>query len=302
MFDRTVLRLGNLKIDIPIERWNDTMVQAMQHALPGGLDELCKVLGLPEDQRKLAEGKRLIQRFCKPAPRNHKAERYTRETHPDAWQRFIEYGLQDVRAMRAARELLPTWNWRADDIAQWHLDQRINDRGFKVDPELVNAGARAAEEEKAVLENRFRELTGLAPTQREKVKAFLSDNYGLCLEATAKHVMQPLADDEEMPETVREIARIMLAANKSSTAKYAKLASMVSSDGRFRGGLQFAGATRTRRWAGRGFQPQNLPSRGLPKVAEVGQYIDALKAGVHAELFDDLMLFGAAALRGVLIA
>lgn len=302
MFDRTVLRLGNLKLDVPIEQWRCTMVQALQHALPGSLDELGKVLGLPEDQRKLAEGKKLIQRFCKPTPKNHKVRRYTRETHPDEWERFKQYAMQDVATMREIHKRLPTWNWKADDIAMWHLDQKINDRGFKVDVALAQAGALAAEKEKASLESRFRELTGLAPTQRAKVQEFINANYGLDLDATAKHVMQPIADDDSLPDELREIARIMLSANKSSTAKYARMTQVVSSDGRFRGGLQFSGARRTRRWAGRDYQPQNLPSRGLPKTAQVDAYIAALKAGAHDVLFDDLMLYGAAALRGVVIA
>ena len=327
MFDRNVLRLGDLKVNIPIEQWRCTMVQALQHALPGSLSELGDVLGLSEDQRKLAEGKKLIQRFCKPAPKNHKIRRYTRETHPEEWERSKQYAIRDVATMREIHRRLPTWNWKPDDVAMWHLDQRINDRGFKVDVELAEAGARAAETEKASLEKRFRELTGglhptrdagrdatsryaalaaraggLAPTQRAKVQEFINVNYGLDLDATAKHVMQPIADDDSLPDELREIAHIMLSANKSSTAKYGRMTQVVSSDGRFRGGLQFSGARRTRRWAGRDYQPQNLPSRGLPKTAQVDAYIAALKAGVHDALFDDLMLYGAAALRGVVIA
>lgn len=99
-----------------------------------------------------------------------------------------------------------------------------------------------------------------------------------------------------------EIMELSMASNKTSTAKYARLAPMVSSDGRFRGGLQFAGASRTRRWAGRGPQFQNLPSRGLPSSEAVEQYIACLKLGTHDLFFDNLMLFGAAALRGTVIA
>jgi DNA polymerase len=301
MFDRNVLRLGDLRITIPVERWQCTLVQALQHALPGSLDELGRVLGLPEDRRKLKEGKKLIQRFCKPAPRNHKAARYTRETHPAEWEQFKEYARQDVATMREVHRRLPTWNWKEDDIALYHLDQRINDRGFKVDTELALAGAAAAEKEKATIAARFRGITGLAPTQRAKVQEFINANYGMGLDSTAKHIMHPIAEDESLPPELREIASLMLSANKSSTAKYAKMVQAVSSDGRFRGGLQMAGASRTRRWAGRGFQGQNLPSRKLPKVELVEAYIEALKADVHDLLFDDLMLYGAAALRGVVV-
>lgn len=302
MFDRNVLRLGNLKMDIPIERWDCTMTQAYQHALPGSMDELGRVLGLSEDQQKLKEGKKLIQRFCKPAPKGRKVPRYTRETNPDEWARFREYAIQDVATMRTLRKRLPRWNWRADDIALWHLDQRINDRGFKVDMDLVEAGARAAVVEKTELAERFAELTdGLRPTQRDKVKDYINQRYGLNIGGTAKHFIKPLIDSDTTPTELKETCEIILSANKTSTAKYAAMAEAVSTDGRFRGGLQFAGASRTRRWAGRVFQGQNLPSRGLPKEAYVNAYIDALKAGIHRDLFDDLMLYGAAALRGIII-
>lgn len=300
MFDRNVLRLGNLKMNIPIDRWSCTMTQAMSHALPGGLEAVGQILGLPQDHQKNKEGKALINRFCKPAPNNHKASRYTRETHPAEWERFREYGKQDIVALREIHRRLPRWNWQPDDIALWHLDQLINDRGFAVDIELAEAGARAAIEEKEHLNSRFAELTGgLQPTQRAQVQAFINDTYRLGLTSTAKPIMEPLSTDEAAPAALRELASIMLSANKTSTAKYGAIAAAVSSDGRFRGGLQFAGASRTRRWAGRTFQPQNLPSRGLPHGDMVELYIAALKSGCHREVFDDLMLYGSAALRGV---
>ena len=300
MFDRNVLRLGDLKMTIPLERWRCTMVQAMQHALPGALEQLGKVLGLPQDQQKSKDGKALINRFCKPAPNNHKADRYTRETHPAEWERFREYGKQDIVTLREVHRRLPDWNWQSDDIAMWHLDQRINDRGFAVDIELAEAGARAAIEEKEYLNTRFAVLTGgLQPTQRAKVQEFINTTYGLSLDSTAKPSITPLLDDVAMPESLHEMVRIMLSANKTSTAKYGSIMQAVSSDGRFRGGLQFAGASRTRRWAGRIFQPQNLPSRGLPPGDLIELYIIALKAGCYQEVFDDLMLYGSAALRGV---
>lgn len=302
MFDRNVLRLGNLRIDIPIPYWRCTMVQAYQHALPGSLEEQGEVLGLAQDQKKTKRGKELIKRFCKPAPSNHKAERYTRETHPAEWEEFKEYAKQDIITLRAIHKLLPTWNWTPEDIAQWHLDQVINDRGFNVDVDLVQAGARAAIEEKETLSNRFAELTnGLKPTQRAESQKFINQKFGLSLTSTAKEYLAPIAADETKSPQLREIAAIMLSANKTSTAKYAAIAQALSADNRFRGGLQFAGAQRTRRWAGRVFQPQNLPSRNLPKGDMIEAYIDCLKMGCYKGLFDDPMLYGAAALRGVVI-
>lgn len=383
MFDRNVLRLGNLRQEIPIEAWRCTMVQAMQHALPGGLDPLGKVLGLPQDMQKLADGKALIRHFCgthksrknmrlealravrradirdvgrpvwwgadirravaagrggllfeyregkkrpyvdgegakhytawpaddvawamqQPDQASEEEIRYTRETHPAEWDRFVDYAKQDIVAMREIHRKLPCWNWTPEEIALWHLDQKINDRGFNVDRELVEAGARAAADEKEYIAERFGQLTGgLRPSQRDRVRDFLNTTYGMNLPGTAKHIMQPIAEDETQIPAVREIAQMVLESNKTSTAKYAALLAALSADGRFRGGLQFSGALRTRRWAGRVFQPHNLPSRGLPKEAMIEAYVAALKAGCHREMFDNLMLYGAAALRSVVIA
>ena len=117
------------------------MCKAYLHGFPGALDQLGQILGLPQDQAKLKEGKRLIQRFCKPAPRNHKADRYGRNTHPDEWQRFCDYARRDIEAMRETDRRLPNWNYKKSDIALYHLDQKINDRGFLVDRDLVAAGS-----------------------------------------------------------------------------------------------------------------------------------------------------------------
>lgn len=303
-FDRTVLRLQWPELCPDLLRWRCTMAQALSHALPAGLGSLCSVLDVPEDLAKIAEGKKLIHLFCKPLPANRKLRRATRETHPVEWARFIQYAANDIEAMRECHRRMPKWNWNDSAIAEWHLDQRINDRGFAVDLELTQAGVAASEKEKARLGARFVELTqGVVerPTQRAQFMAFLNERYGLDLDNTRSDTFLQLLKGE-LPADCAELMRLSIAANKTSTAKYAALDAAVSRDGRFRGGLQFAGAGRTRRWAGRVYQAQNLPARGLPKALEVATYIDALKVGVHDLMFDELMRFGAAALRGCVVA
>jgi DNA polymerase bacteriophage-type len=294
--------LNTLGFPTPIEQWQCSMARALSHALPPDLDTLGKVLGLPEEQQKIAEGKRLIRLFCQPQPANRKVQRPTKATHPEEWARFCEYGRIDVEALRAVWRRLPSWNWRPEDIALWHLDQRINSRGFAADVELAAAGSRAAATEKARLADRFSELTGgLKPTQRAQVQKHLNSRFDLTLTSTAKPFVEPLTKCKD-PE-LREIASIILDANKTSTAKYPAVAQRIAPDRRLRGALQFAGAGRTRRWAGRGAQFQNLPSRGLPPASEIELYIDLLKAGAPVELFfNNLMLLGAASLRGLVVA
>jgi len=382
MFDRNVLKRGNLKLNIPIERWQCTAVQAMQHALPAGLSPLGKLLGLASDTAKDKAGNALIKRFCMRSTRRYnpllealkavplataadigahvyvganvrkvgggnrgtldgldgslalpysvrgkrvkyarradlvdaarathpdemvtERVRYDAATHPEEWAAFRAYAAQDIEALRAVHKLLPTVNWQPDDVADWHLDQRINDRGFRVDMGLAEAGMHAAAIEKQAIAKRFSEITGgPVPTQRAKVQAYINARWGLSLTSTAKDVIHPLLGDASQPVELRELVGLMLAANKTSTSKYGKILYAACADGWFRGGLQFSGAMRTRRWAGRIFQPQNLPSRGLPEEALIDAYIEALKAGCHVAMFKDLMLYGAAALRGLVIA
>jgi DNA polymerase len=303
-FDRTVLRLQRPDLCPPLPRWRCTMAQALSHALPGALSDLCSVLDVPEDQRKLAEGRKLILLFTKPLPRNRKLRRATHHTHPAEWERFKAYAANDIEAMRESHRRMPKWNWNESAIAEWHCDQRMNDRGFTVDLELTQAGVHAAEIEKVRLAKRFVELTGGVverPSQRAQFMALLNERYGLALDNTRSDTFLQLLKGTLNPDCA-ELMRLSIASNKTSTAKYAALQPAVSSDGIFRGGLQFAGASRTRRWAGRVFQPHNLPARGLPKAPEVATYIESLKAGVHDLMFTELMRFGAAALRGCVVA
>ena len=289
---------------IELTRWRCSMAQALSHALPASLGDLCTVLKVPEDQAKNKEGKKLIQLFTRPQPANRKVQRATRLTHPAEWESFKVYAADDITAMRECVRRMPTWNWDASAITEWHCDQRLNERGFQVDRELTRAGAQAAIVEKERIGVRFRELTrGVVerPSQREQFKAFVLSEFGVALEDTTKDTFTQMRKDPALDPRLAELMDLSMAANKTSTAKYARLDPMVSSDGRFRGVLQFAGAGRTRRWAGRGPQYQNLPSRGLPSAEAVEEYIACLKDGTHDLFFENLMLYGAAALRGTVV-
>ncbi len=285
--------------------WACTMALALAHALPPGLEDLGAALGLGEDQAKIAEGSKLIQRFCKPAPRNHKSRRYDHRSHPQHWARFKHYAKVDVRAMRACHKRIPTWNMGADEFALWQLDQRINDRGFYADRELVEAAVKATEVERAILATRFRELTrGIVekPTQREQFRAFLFAEHHLAIENTQAETLKAARAKALEGSPLAEILDIAVAANRSSTSKYVAVLPAIGPDGRVRGTLQYSAAGRTRRWGGRLFQPHNLPSRGLPPADVVDTYIQSVKLGIHTWLFADLMRFGSAALRGVVTA
>lgn len=304
-FDRTILRhVWNL--DIPVERWQDTMVKAMLHGLPGGLEKVGEVLGVPLDQAKDKRGRQLIQMFCKPGHKGSKYARKDRNTHPAEWDEFLEYSRQDIIAMRAIDGRLPRWNFRDGhpELALWHLDQTINDRGFAVDLDLADAATAAAASEKARLKAETIEATDGAVTsvsKRDELLRHILDTYGVELPDMRADTLRRRIEDPELPEAVRLLLSIRLEATKTSTAKYQALTRATSADGRLRNTLQFAGAQRTGRWSGRVFQPQNMP-RPTMDADDIAVGIDALKAGCADLVYDDVMALTANAVRGCIIA
>lgn len=304
-FDRTVLRIAH-GVVIPVEKIDDTMVLALQHSLPGSLGMLCDVLGVPQDKAKDKDGKKLINLFCQPRPKNVKLRRATRETHPDEWNRFIEYARLDVDAMRDVRRRLPRWNDTPSERNLWRLDQRINDRGACVDAALAGAALRAFERASGALAARTSDLTGgrvTATTQRAKLMDHLRDEHDLVTADLTKGTVEFFLRTEDMDNTARELLEIRQQAAATSPAKYKALLGAVSSDGRLRGLVQFRGAGRTGRDAGRIFQPQNLPRSPDWFDGEVQEItISAFKADCEDLIWTNVSERCAFAVRGCLVA
>jgi len=301
-FDRTVAR--HCGIDIPVEKIVDTMILAYAHSLPGSLGKLCDVLNVPQDQAKNKDGKRLINLFCQPRPKNQKLRRATRETHPEDWARFLDYARLDIEAMRAVYKRIPKWNWTSAERELWLLDQKINDRGVAIDMDLVEASIRAVDQAQAGLADRAQDLTlGVvgAATQRDALLSYIADVFGVGLEDLRGSTVEKLLEDERLHPDLRDLLAVRLQASTSSTAKYKALQKATSSDGRLRGTLQFAGASRTGRWAGRLFQPQNLPRPSM-KAAAIETGIEALKLGCEDLLYSNVMDLTSNAIRGCIVA
>lgn len=300
-FDRTVLR--HCGVHVPVAKIEDTMVRALAHGLPGSLGVLCDVLGVPQDKAKDKAGKKLIHLFTKPRPKNVKLRRATRETHPEEWAAFIEYARLDVDAMRVVYGLLPDWNSRGSERALWLLDQTINDRGIAIDVELADAALRAFQRSSRSLAERTRVLTSGTVgslTQRDKFIQHLKDILSFEAPDLKKGTVSTLLQGDLSPE-VRELLEIRQQASATSPAKYKVLLKATSSDGRLRGTLQFCGASRTGRWGGRLFQPQNLPRPTL-KQEQIDAGIKAMKLDVEDLLFDNVAELCSSAVRGALIA
>jgi DNA polymerase bacteriophage-type len=306
-FDRTLLR-HCWGIDVPVERWRDTMVKAYMHGLPGALGKIGPILGLPDDEQKDARGKKLIQLFCKPQPKNHNLRRATRKTHPAEWAEFLTYSHQDIVSMRAIDRALPSWNYRPGhkELALWHIDQRINDRGFQVDLDLAGAAIRATDIEKKRLKAETIEATNgqvSAPSKRDALLKFILAEYGVDLPDMKADTLRRRLEEPELPDGVKQLLAIRLEATKTSTAKYKAAIAATSTDGRLRNSLQFAGALRTRRWAGRILQPQNMPrpSYGFDEAMQE-MAVTSLKGGYADIVFGDVMLATSDCIRGLIVA
>jgi DNA polymerase len=304
-FDMVVMRAA-WGLDIPPEKFLDTMVKGLAHGLPGSLDKIGQIVGLAADQAKDKRGRELIQLFAKPRPKNSKLRRATRETHPKEWDEFLSYSRQDVVAMRAIDQRLPNWNYRPghQELALWHLDRRINDRGIAVDVGLAHAAIDAVAREQKRLKAEVTEQTdGLVTnaSQRDNLLAYICAEYGVDLPDMKADTVRRRLEDPDLPEGVKLLLSLRLEATKTSTAKYKALTNAVSSDGRLRNTMQFAGASRTARWAHRLFQPGNMPRPDM-KQDQIDEGIDALKAGCAELFFPNVMRLTANTVRGCIVA
>lgn len=257
LFDRLVIR-EKWGIDLPVCQIEDTMIMAYRHALPGSLDMQCQVLGVDAEHAKDKAGKALIKRFCKPTPKTYKIRRYTRETHPEEWAKFLRYAALDIVAMREVYWRIPDWGNTPKEDEILLIDQLINDRGFYVDVDLANAAIKAVQAHKEELKEEAWErfggkLTGndFLPILRDLAPAFTIHN-------AQKSTLNDLLEDPDFPDEGKVLIEMRLGASSTASTKYNPLVNGLSADGRRRGCLQYGGAKRTLRWAGKGFQPQNL--------------------------------------------
>jgi DNA polymerase bacteriophage-type len=307
-FDRTMLK-NVLSVEIPVDKIVDTMALALMHGLPGGLGPLSSIMRLEAEDVK-DDGKSLIHLFCKPQPKRNKIRRATKHTHPDEWDKFCAYAKKDIVAMRALIRKLPKWNWNLDsNLAPnerkiWALDQAINDRGFAVDLDLVEAANQAVDDEKILLAAQIQEQTqGLVDNanRRAQLLEYLNSAFDLELKNLQAGVLEKVVELGDLPQEAVDIIHTRLSASTTSVAKYKALSRATALDGRLRGSLQYCGASRTGRWAGRLFQPQNLP-RPKAKAEEIETNIEIFKCGLSGVLIPDVMQAASDALRGCIVA
>ena len=247
---------------LPPESWHCSAVQAAVLALPRSLEDVGAVLGL--DERKMKEGKELIRYFCvpcKPTKANGGRRRNLPCHAPEKWELFKAYCMRDVDVEKAIRGKLCKFPIPEGEMELYRLDQRINDRGVLVDMGLVRQAVKCERLHKEVVTRRAYELTGLEnPNSVAQLKGWLGEN-GVEAESLSKKAVSEMIGESD--GEVEELLRLRLLMAKTSVKKYEAMERSVCSDGRVHGLLQFYGANRTGRWAGRLVQVQNLPQNHI---------------------------------------
>lgn len=246
-------------------QWRCTAVMASYLTLPSRLADVAVALKL--SQQKMEEGKDLIRYFsvpCKPTKTNGGRTRNMPADAPEKWMLYKQYNAQDVETERAVRKALEAWPLPEHEWKLYALDQQINDRGVRVDKKLVKNAIIVDEVFTEAAYQRAKELTGLEnPGSVNQLKAWLADQ-DMPMESLAKKIVKEKAAQTD--GIVAELLNLRLELSKTSVKKYEAMARTICKDGRIHGLLQFGGASRTFRWAGRLVQVQNLPQNHLPDL------------------------------------
>ena len=275
-FERAALR-KHLDMDLPPEEWEDTMVLAAMNGLPQSLDACGAALQLTD--QKIKEGTLLINYFCKPCKptiSNGGRTRNWPEHAPDKWERFVGYCVRDVEVCQQIHKKLRGYQVTPFERKVFALDARINEGGVQIDTQLAEAAIAIDEELTAKCMAEMQRLTGLDnPNSVAQLKDWLAA-VGIHADSLNKATVKDLLASVTDP-TVRRVLELRQLLGKTSTTKYKAMTTAVCKDDRVRGLLQYYGAGRTGRWAGRLVQVQNLPQNHLDvidKVREIARQAD----------------------------
>lgn len=263
-FERLTTIRG-LGLDTPVESWRCSMVLAYMRSFMGRLGDVGEQMCLPIDVRKQKIGDKLIRIFCKPQKptKNQPHVRRNWDTDPQDWYTFCEYNRMDVVAEEAVRDPLLVYPTLDDEWHLYHLDQRINDRGMPFDRLFAENVQALAEARRGELLATMREWTGLEnPNSQPKLLEWLqSQGYefdDIGQDTVTRALVLHNSGAMGLTEPCVEVLRLRQWAAKAATKKAQAALRMAGPDDRIRHMFQFAGASRTNRWAGRGVQPQNM--------------------------------------------
>lgn len=272
-------------VQLPPSQWRDTMLHGLYAGYTAGLDATGRALGIPEDKQKLATGKALIRYFCvpcKPTKSNGGRTRNYPHHDPEKWELFKTYNGQDVVAEMEIERRLSVFPVPDFVQKQWETDLLINARGVAVDMDFCAGALELGEIIRAQLTDEAVLLSGLQnPNSVKQLARWLSAETGDDITTLRKETIKELMGRDNA-DHVQRMLEIRQELGKTSTKKYDAIEAAVCDDGRVRGLLQFYGANRTGRWAGRLVQVQNLPrtyTEPLEFARELvkGRKLDALR-------------------------
>lgn len=248
---------------LPPSQWRDTMLHSLYCGYTAGLEATGLALGLPADERKLNTGKALIRYFCipcKPTKVNGGRTRNLPHHDPERWQQFKEYCKQDVVTEMVIDNRLSSTPVPYIVQKQWETDLIINDRGVAVDMDFVQGALELGETVRMNLKEEAIKITGLYnPNSVQQLTKWLEYQTSKEIDNLRKETVSRMLTNDTNSEEVNRILSIRQELGKTSTKKYDSIKACVCPDGRVRGLLQYYGANRTGRWAGRLVQVQNLP-------------------------------------------
>lgn len=253
-----------------LSQWQCSMLHGMYVGYPAGLDAIGRALGLPEDKQKLSAGRALIRYFCvpcTPTKSNGGRTRNLPQHDPAKWELFKTYNGQDVVTEMEIDRRLENFPVPAETQQQWVMDQIINLRGVAVDLDLADSAIYIGETVKVQMLEEARQLSGLQnPNSVAQLTKWLSEEIDEDLPDLRKDTVSDLLGKELPSDAARRMLEIRKELGKTSTKKYNAVEACVCTDGRIRGLLQFYGANRTGREAGRLVQVQNLPHDVVPAM------------------------------------
>ena len=269
------------------ESWRCSMVWAATMGLPLSLEGVGAVLGL--EKQKLTEGKDLIKYFsvpCAPTKANGGRTRNHPFHAPDKWEAFKKYNIRDVETEIGIKDRLAKFPVPEAVWDEYHIDQEINDRGVRLDMDLVKEAIEMDTRSRSELTAAMKDMTALDnPNSVQQMKQWLSDN-GLETDSLGKKVVAELI--KTAPPELQTVLELRQQLAKSSVKKYQTMERAVCDDGRARGMFAFYGANRTGRWAGRLIQLQNLPQNHLPDLADARALVKSGDFDAVKLLYEDV--------------
>lgn len=272
-FEWTCLAYAGLRT--PIERWRCTMAHGLYCGYPAGLSAIGDAIGLPQEKKKLGVGMSLLRTFCrpqKPSKANGGRTRTLPHHEPEKWELFKRYCVQDVEAEREIERRLSPWPMPEKEQSLWELDCIMNARGVKVDQKLVDGALACGSTIYEELMHEAVAISGLPnPKSVQQLTKWLNEEMDEDVDGELTDLRKDTVSDLLAKGVSSDAATRMLELRqqlgKTSTKKYDAMAAAMCDDGRVRGLMQYYGANRTGRWAGRLVQVQNLPRNHMETLS-----------------------------------